>query len=184
MKGKTLKPLMVAACMVWIMAFIGGCATMKANPQTTKTLANTAGMETAMSFKQDKAKVILSSACAVHLALNDYTNPELAQKFIKDDLAKIWDEAYSQGLYSVCTVLNGLVSYMQLQTSEPTQESIELWKQCMSEFCAGVDQVWEAEAKRESTVYRFLPGYASRDTREGIRQCALIGTGRSRSGCE
>jgi len=170
-----MKRLLLLLC-VLVMAF-AGCTTMKVNPHTTETLAKTAGMVTAMSLKQDKAKTILSSACAVFYSLNDHSNPGVAQSFLKDDLAKIWDEAYSQGIYSVCTVINGLVSYMELQTSDPTQENIELWKQCMSDFCSGVDQVWQAEAKKEAAVYRFLPGYASQDIHANTKICALIATG-------
>lgn len=169
-----MKKILILLCGLFL---VSSCSTMKANERTTKDLSKTAGMVTAMYLKQDKAKAILSTSCAIHMAISENTDPELAQENLKEDIAKIWDEAYSQGVYSVCTILNGLVTYMQLQTSEPTQESIELWKQCMTNFCSGVNSVWEKDGQKESAIHRFLSGYANLGFHASTKICALIANG-------
>ena len=140
----------------FVIATLSGCATVKANKPVVESLAEKAGMVTATFFNQPQYVVAINTACIIHTAVNKDTDPELAQKYLTENVAKLWDDAYDQGMWVVTGVLNDLVRFMKLQTSDPTKESVDLWVSCMNEFCRGVDEVRNAQSKKEASVHHFL----------------------------
>ena len=176
-----MKKLLLLLC-VLLMAF-AGCASLQQHQEAANSIAEKAGM-LCEKFMPEGYKVALNTACIVHLGLNSETDPKLAQEALNDSIGQIWTVAYDKGSWVAISALNDLVRFMMLKTSEPTQEMVGFWISCMNEFCKGAQIVKDSEAKKEAAVYRFLPGYASRDTRENIAICALTDNGRPNlAGC-
>lgn len=113
-----------------------GCSTVQQNQEIVDSLAEKAGIICWQYLPEQQ--VVFDGICAVHEGLFSDADPALAQEQIKEFLGKIWVQAGDAEAWLVQTTLNDLVRYMELNTSDPTKEKLDLWLSVLGEFCRGV----------------------------------------------
>ena len=133
----------------WLL-LLGGCAstsfeqTVRDNKPIIDSLAENSAIACWMYAPQSRA--YLMAVCAVNGAIDEDTDPVVAQEAIKKALERLWVNVGTQDAWLIQTMLNDLVRFAGLNTPEPTKEKLEFWLSIMTEFCGGVQMMDKPES--------------------------------------